>query len=245
MVVIIPLNLYMIKNIKIYMFLYFIEYNNDFTLGGKIMTIISILNQKGGSGKTTITTNLAYALSKDNYKVLIVDSDPQGSARDWNNETEGSVIPVVGLDRPSLENDIKAITGNYDYILIDGAPQLSKQMASAIKVSDVILIPVQPSPYDIWATDNLVNAIIQRKELGANLKAFFLISRAIKNTKLSTEIRNALSEYELPVLKSMTTQRVAYSNSASNGETVFQSEDKKACVEIENIKNELLGDINA
>ena len=204
------------------------------------MKIISILNQKGGSGKTTLTTNLAFALVKAKHKVLIVDSDPQGSARDWNNETGGDIVSVVGLDRPSLAKDIKAVSNGYDFVLIDGAPQLSDQMAAAIRVSDVVLIPVQPSPYDIWATSSLVEAIKQRQELGASLKAFFVVSRAIKNTKLAEEVKGALQAYELPLLNCGTTQRVAYSNTAATGETVFQSQDKKAQIEMTNIANELL-----
>jgi chromosome partitioning protein len=65
-------------------------------------TVIAVLNQKGGSGKTTIATNLAHALQRDGYKVLLVDSDPQGSTRDWNEANGGNIIPVVGLDRETL-----------------------------------------------------------------------------------------------------------------------------------------------
>lgn len=202
--------------------------------------VVSILNQKGGSGKTTLATNLAFALIKLNYKVLIIDSDPQGSARDWNNETEGNIVPVVGLDRPSLANDIKAVLGDYDFVVIDGAPQLSEQMAAAIKVSDVVLMPVQPSPYDVWATSSLVEAIKQRQELGADLKAFFVVSRAIKNTKLAKEVTKALQGYQLPLFINGTTQRVSYANSAASGKTVFQTQDKNAQTEMSKIVNELL-----
>lgn len=203
------------------------------------MQIISILNQKGGSGKTTITTNLAYAIAQDGHKVLIVDSDPQGSARDWNNETDGSIVSVIGLDRPSLANDIKAITG-YDFILIDGAPQLSTHMAAAIKVSNQILIPVQPSPYDIWATADLVGMIKQAQELGSKVVANFVITRAIANTKLAKEAVVALADYDIEVLPAQTAQRIAYPDSAASGKTVFHTQDKKAQAEIVAIKNALI-----
>ena len=71
--------------------------------------IISFLNQKGGVGKTTISTNLAVSLHLDNQKILLVDSDPQGSLRDWNEANEGKLIPVVGLDRETLAKDIEGV----------------------------------------------------------------------------------------------------------------------------------------
>ena len=155
--------------------------------------IIAILNQKGGAGKTTLSTNLARALQLDGDKVLLVDSDPQGSARDWNAAANGELLPVVGLDRPTLAKDIQAIQDNQDFLIIDGAPQIAELAVAAIKCADVILIPVQPSPYDVWACEDLVEIIKTRQEVtNGKPKAAFIISRVIKNTQLSKEIGEAL-----------------------------------------------------
>ena len=205
------------------------------------MKVLSILNQKGGSGKTTLSTNIAHALKLKGFKVLLVDGDPQGSCRDWNAANNGDLVPVVGLDRETLPKDLDAIKTGYDWVIIDGAPQIAKLAASAIKASDMVLIPVQPSPYDIWATSDLVDLIKARQEITDNkLKAAFVISRSIKNTKLSHEINDALEEYNLPVLKSVTTQRVAYPTSATEGGTVFTSQDEKASHEINMIVKEIM-----
>ena len=115
--------------------------------------IIAVLNQKGGAGKTTLSTNLARALQLGGDKVLLVDSDPQGSARDWNAAGNGELLPVIGLDRPTLAKDIQAIRDNQDWIIIDGAPQIAELAVAAIKCADLILIPVQPSPYDVWVLE--------------------------------------------------------------------------------------------
>ena len=128
------------------------------------MKIISILNQKGGVGKTTLATNIASKLYLNGSKVLLVDSDPQGSARDWH-AVGNSEIAVIGMDRPTLERDVKKIANDFDWVIIDGAPQLTNMAVSAIKCSDLIIIPVQPPPYDIWASEELVDVIKHRQQI--------------------------------------------------------------------------------
>lgn len=207
--------------------------------------IISVLNQKGGSGKTTISSNLAHAIALDGRKVLLVDSDPQGSLRDWNEANGGELIPVVGLDRETLPKDLKAISDGYDFVIIDGAPQIAKMSVAAVKAANLVLIPVQPSPYDIWACADLVDIITARQEVTDGLPiAYFLISRAIKNTKLGNEIKSALVDYELPVMKTYTTQKVAYPTTAAEGKTVFNEPASSAAKEITAIKTEIMEIVN-
>ncbi len=207
--------------------------------------IIAVLNQKGGCGKTTIAINLAHSFQLINYKTLLVDSDPQGSARDWNEINEGQIIPVVGLDRESLSNDIDAVKSNYDYIIIDGAPSIAKLSTAAVKVADLVLIPVQPSPWDIWATADLVDIVKARQEItDSKPQAVFVVSRVIKNTKFAKEVLEALSHYNLPVLQSVTTQRMIYPTTASEGQTVYCGYPNDATREIDNLRDEILGVIN-
>lgn len=204
------------------------------------MPVLAIINQKGGSGKTTVATNVAYALKQDGYRVLLVDADPQGSVRDWNEANGGDLLPVVGLDRETLPKDLRAVSSGYDWIVIDSAGKADRLIAAAVKAADIVLIPVQPSPYDIWACADLVDIIQARQSVAEGKpKAAFLISRAIKNTKLSGEIGVALEEYELPLFEAFTTQRVAYPTTAAVGETVFHDGEGKAKQEIRDITDEL------
>lgn len=188
------------------------------------MYVIAVLNQKGGSGKTTIATHLARALQLDGADVLLVDSDPQGSARDWAAVREDQPVTVVGIDRPTIERDIKNVARK-DFVVIDGAPQAADLAVSAIKAASFVLIPVQPSPYDIWATADLVELVKQRIEVtDGKLKAAFVVSRAIKGTRIGSEVAEALAGYGLPILVSRITQRVSYPGTAAAGTTVMDAE---------------------
>ncbi|MCK6159330.1 AAA family ATPase [Moraxella osloensis] len=205
------------------------------------MKVIAVLNQKGGSGKTTIATHLARALQLQGSSVLLVDSDKQGSARDWSAVNESNPVTVIGLDRPTLDRDLKNISDK-DFVVIDGSPQATDLAVSAIKAADFVLIPVQPSPYDIWATSDLVDLVKQRIEMTDNkLKSAFVVSRAIKNTKIGSEVSEVLIEYGLPVLNAKIVQRIAYPNSAAIGKTVFETESKTsdAVAEMNALANEV------
>ena len=188
------------------------------------MHVIAVLNQKGGSGKTTIATHLARSLQLDGDSVLLVDSDPQGSARDWAAVREEQPVTVVGIDRPTIERDLKHIARK-DFVVIDGAPQAADLAVSALKAADFVLIPVQPSPYDIWATAELVDLVKQRIALtDGRLQAAFVVSRAIKGTRIGSEVAEALAGYDLPVLQARITQRVSYPGTASAGTTVLDAD---------------------
>tara|TARA_R110002051_G_scaffold177748_2_gene247572 strand:- start:247 stop:894 length:648 start_codon:yes stop_codon:yes gene_type:complete len=205
------------------------------------MKVIAVLNQKGGSGKTTIATHLARGLQLQGHSVLLVDSDQQGSARDWRAVNEDNPVPVIGLDRPTLDKDLKNVSDK-EFVVIDGSPQATNLALSAIKAADFVLIPVQPSPYDVWATSDLVDLVQQRIEMtDGKLKAAFVVSRAIQNTNIGKEVAAVLQDYNLPVLDARIVQRVSYPNSASVGKTVFETESAKsnAVTEITQLVNEV------
>ena len=210
------------------------------------MKVIAVLNQKGGSGKTTIATHLARALQLGGSDVLLVDSDPQGSARDWAAVREDQPLTVVGIDRPTIDRDVKNVARKVDFVVIDGAPQAADLAVSAIKAADFVLIPVQPSPYDIWATADLVELVKQRIEVtDGKLQAAFVVSRAIKGTRIGGEVADALVGYALPILDARITQRVSYPGTAAAGTTVLESEpDGDAAAEVRALAAEIKQKLN-
>ena len=155
--------------------------------------IISVQNQKGGVGKTTLTVHISYVLASLKKKVLLLDTDPQGSARDWA-AARSSEPPftVIALDRPTIHRDLPTLAADYDYVVIDGPPRVSELARSGIIASDLIVIPVQPSPYDVWAAQEVINLINEASIFKENLKTLFVINRKIVNTAIGRDVGEAL-----------------------------------------------------
>lgn len=191
------------------------------------MFVISVLNQKGGVGKTTTSLNLARAFQLMGYEVALVDSDPQGSARDWKAINEENPIPVFAIDRPTIHTDVKNLS-NMDIVIVDGAPSLKDMSVSAIKAANLIIIPCQPSPLDLWAASALVDMVKQRIELtDGELKAAFLVNRKKGNTKLGKDVASVLHGYELDVLDSAVSESIDYATCVMEGKTIHDNSNKK------------------
>ncbi len=205
------------------------------------MPVISILNQKGGSGKTTIAINLARAYQLQGYSVLLIDSDKQGSSRDWQSADPNNPLPLLVLDQVSIDRDIKKVVNQYDYIIIDGSPQATEIATATIKASDFILVPMQASPFDLWASNNLIELIEQGRAVNQKLKAGIVLTRLVKNTKIGAEVGQVINDFGLPVLTSNIGQRTCYPFSASLGKTVFDTErpSSEPVKEINSLANEI------
>jgi chromosome partitioning protein len=204
--------------------------------------IISVLNLKGGSGKSTISTNLAVAYKLDGKKVLLIDSDPQATSIRWAGERpEDKVkVNVVAIpDAKALRKQVKDFMADYDVLIIDGAPQLDLISTTSIAISEVVLIPVSPSPYDIWATENIVQRVKSAQEINPDLKASFIINRDNPRTLLSKDTDEALNELGLPIFQTRLHNRIAYADSALNGLSMLEWTDLKGKEEIMALYNEL------
>lgn len=205
--------------------------------------IVSILNQKGGAGKTTISINLARAMVKLGKSVLLVDADPQGSARDWNATADGQILNVIAIDRPTIDKDIKAVVHNYDWVFIDGAASLrnSSMAIASIKAADVVLIPIQPSPLDVWSAHEFITLVQDRINMtDGKLKAAIIISRKIGNSIIGREIRKTLEQFQMKIFLSETYSRIIYATSLVTGSTVFDVDDNDAAKEIMALAYELM-----
>ncbi|MCH9808466.1 MAG: AAA family ATPase [Alphaproteobacteria bacterium] len=186
--------------------------------------IIGVLQQKGGVGKTTLALNLAAAYAKEGLKVLLVDADPQASSLTWSSVREAKpIFAVVGMPKPSLHKDLPVVAKDYDLVVIDGAPQTRELARSAILASDYVLIPVQPSPFDVWSCSEIVSLITEAQQFKSNIKAGFVINRKIGNTVIGRDVKQAFEQFPFPLLKSHISQRVAFAEAAAQGLTVIET----------------------
>lgn len=205
------------------------------------MPIVSILNTKGGVGKTTLAISLARAFKKDGKETLLVDSDIQLSAMNWHERSSGDLLDIISLPRTTLDKDAVKFKKNYEWIIIDGVPHFNNMAISAINCSDVVLIPVQPSPFDVIASANIVGLVKDKQMMGFPLKVAFVVNGAIVGTKIGNDVKSELLKYELPIFKNLTGHRVIFPDSAAKGTTVVDLPilNNKAIHEIEGIKKEL------
>ena len=205
------------------------------------MKVLSLLNEKGGAGKSTVAINLACALHRAGRRVVLIDADPQGTSRDWREASpEGADLPpVVVLDRPELLlSSLKTIAA--DIAIIDTPAKAEKMSANVVRISDVAIIPVQPSAADIWASAAAVKLIQSKRDVGGTIECAFLATRVTGSTNLSKEImKGDWNEYGIDMLDQSISNRVSYAQSLSDGVSVFETRDGQAKAEIDLIILEL------
>ncbi len=197
------------------------EYGN--AACGGVAVKLSFLNQKGGAGKTTLAVHVATVLAATGAKVLLIDADSQGSALDWSAARQRSpAFTVVGLPKPTVHKELPRLSEDYDHVVIDGPPRIAEITRSVIMASDIVVIPVQPSPYDVWAVKDVVELVKEARVYKEMLTAVFVINRKIVNTAIGRDVVEALATYELAVLSVTVCQRVVFAESAARGSTVLE-----------------------
>ena len=205
------------------------------------MPVVAIVNQKGGTGKTTLSINLASAFAEV-QPTLLMDADPQGSALDW---ADSRATPQMNLDACAVEpsallRDVRRLTTRYGWIIIDGPPGIGRVSADAVRAADIVMIRTKPSPFDVWAASDIVEAVRARQETtGGSPKGCFVITMARPRTRLVGKVSAALAEYGLPVLEARTSERVVYPMTAIEGRSVLDSRDMAARGEILAMRDEI------
>ncbi len=210
--------------------------------------IIAVCNQKGGSGKTTLSMQLAGTLARKKNKVLVVDADPQGTATRWAASADDEnpfPASVIGLSAASekVHREVKKFVGDYDFIVIDCPPAADSPVPqSALLIADLALVPIIPSPLDLWASVGIRQVIENVSDINETLTARLVVNQCQPKTNLAKDTLEVLPEFGIPVCKNYLRQRTAYRQSAVFGQTVqdFGSKAKDAIQEIEALTKEVL-----
>ncbi len=200
-------------------------------------------NQKGGVGKTTLSVHLAAWLTREfpTARTMLLDVDPQGNAQQWANERKTEpLFSVFGKASDTIHKQFAKISAGYDFVVIDAPANVSRINGSAILCCDTVLVPVQPSGLDLWASEAIL-AVIEGLQGDSARKSCFLMNRKIENTVIGNAVYDVLRDMPIPALKNTITQRIVWGEAMTEGKTVFEVAPKGPAVrEIDAVFTELM-----
>lgn len=214
--------------------------------------IITVCNQKGGVGKTTLVMQLASAFSRRGKKVLVVDADPQATATRWAASAEDATsfpASVIGLSaaHDKVHREVKKFINDYDLIFIDCPPAADSPIPqSALLISDLAIVPLSASPLDMWASVGIRKIIENVAEINESLEARLVVNQCQPHTTLAREALEILPEFGIKLFDNFVRQRTVYRQCAVFGQSVhdFGSRAQGAINEIEGLADEINEIIN-
>ena len=191
--------------------------------------IVAPPNQKGGVGKTTLALHIAGDWAREGKRVTLINTDPQGSGLDWSEQRLKEDWPrlfgVVGLARDTLHPEAPELARDADHVVIDGPPRIAGLMRSALLAADLVLIPAQPSPFDGWASGEILRLIDEARVFRPQTVTRFVLNRCAARTVIARETAEALADHKPPAIATRIGQRVAFADAAQSGRLVSELDD--------------------
>ncbi len=206
------------------------------------MAVIALVGNKGGAGKTTLAVNLATVLACEGATVLL-DADPQGSALQWQSIGGRETDPTVVDSADDLADAFARTARRHDHVVIDCPPSVhATQTHAALELADLALIPVQPSPLDLWATVHIENAVDRARGTNPRLGAMLVINQLEPRTRLSRLMREALAELDVSAARTAIRRRAVFRASVLEGKSVLDMgrSGAAAAEEIRSLINEVV-----
>ncbi len=197
-------------------------------MSGKVITVAQ---HKGGAGKTTLSAQLAAALQDSGADVLVIDVDPQGSLSEWHKarcETLGrkNKITLMQTQGWKMMREVPRLSKDYDFILIDTPPHAESESSIAIRLADLVLMPVQPSPLDVWACAPTLKIILSEKR-----PLMLVMNRVPPKSNLNDAIMDKLGTMGIQVARQSLGNRVSFASSIMKGLGVIESDPRSTAAD--------------
>ncbi|WP_299784734.1 ParA family partition ATPase [uncultured Marivita sp.] len=202
--------------------------------------VITIAQQKGGSGKTTVSANLAIGFLRKGKSVALVDIDPQGSLGRWfmtRIETEAGPVDQLEFATSSawgITYEVRKLSENHDIVIIDTPPKADSDLRPALRVADLVIVPVSVSHVDLWATEGVLD--LARRE---DKEALIVLNRARKNTRLGAEVALAAEKLNARIAEATLANRVIYAEALGQGRGAAEGRKTPAQAEVDALTSEV------
>jgi chromosome partitioning protein len=190
--------------------------------------ILGIVNQKGGTGKSTVATNLAACFSAEGRDVLLIDADPQHTALDWRADRPDNQpqVQTVGLPVRNLHQELEPFRRKYEVILIDGGGRITATARAAVMVSDFVIVPLLPSKPDLLSTQDFFREVIHEVAGLKDIQGAILINQVQSGTLINREVRQHLEGLNYPIFETVLHLYVAYKEAMAAGLSVVEYDPK-------------------
>ena len=204
--------------------------------------ILTVAQQKGGAGKTTITAHLAVAFTAAKKSVAVVDIDPQQSLAMWYRLREerlgdaGAGLLVSAVKGWRSRSEVEKLAREHDIVLIDSPPHAETEAKIAVRSANLVIVPVQPSPMDVWATKPTLDLARQEK-----VPALLVLNRVPPRANLTDEMLAEIQTYGAKIAKTRIGNRVAFASALAEGRAVGEFQPRgQAAAEIRALTKEIL-----